>query len=131
MAHYARVNSENIVTYVTPIPNEMITDENGVEHEEWALTHLYSTIPDSVNDRWIQTSYNNNFRKRYAGLGYTWDEVRNAFIPPKPYASWTFDEQTLDWEPPIPMPQISDPPDSNGPFYIWNEEIGNWQSVYY
>jgi hypothetical protein len=121
MAHYARINSENIVTYVTPIPNEMITDENGVEHEHRALAHLYSTIPDSVNDRWIQTSYNNNFRVRYAGLGYTWNEELNAFIPPKPFDSWILNEDTANWEAPVPMPE-----DGN---YVWDEELGNWNLV--
>lgn len=126
MAHYARINSENIVTYVTPIPNEMITDENGVEHEHRALAHLYSTIPDSVNDRWIQTSYNNNFRVRYAGLGYTWNEELNAFIPPKPFDSWILNEDTADWEAPVPMPETVE----DGPRYMWDEELGNWKPVY-
>jgi hypothetical protein len=60
VAHYARVNSDNIVTYVTPIPNSMITDENGTEHEDRAIDHLNATVPTSDGDRWIQTSYNNN-----------------------------------------------------------------------
>lgn len=115
MAHYARVNSENIVTYVTPIPNEMITDENGVEQEERALDHLYSTIPDSLDDRWIQTSYNNNFRVRYAGLGYNWNEELNAFIPPKLHESWVLNEETCLWEAPIPYP-------TDGKEYEWDEE---------
>ena len=123
MAHYARVNSDNIVTYVTPIPNEMIIDENGVEHEERALDHLYSTIPDSVGDRCIQTSYNNNFRKRHASLGYTWNEELNAFIPPQPFASWTLNTKTANWEPPIPMPELIE----GEPLYVWDEEIGNWK----
>lgn len=121
MAHYARINLENIVTYVTPIPNEMITDENGVEHEEWALNHLYTTIPDSVGDRWIQTSYNNNFRVRYAGIGYTWNEQLNAFIPPKPFDSWILDEETVEWKAPIPYPD-----DTTGAEYAWNEDIQSW-----
>jgi hypothetical protein len=126
MAHYARVNTDNIVTYVTPIPNEMITDENGVEHEDWALDHLYDTIPDSVSDRWIQTSYNNNFRVRYSGLGYTWNEELNAFIPPQPYASWILNEETADWEAPVPMPEVVE----GGPLYTWDEELVNWKPVY-
>lgn len=126
MAHYARVNSQNIVTFVTPIPNEMITDENGVEHEELAFDHLYSTIPDSVGDRWIQTSYNKNFRKNYAGIGYTWNEELNAFIPPKPFDSWSLNTETGLWDPPIPEPTIV----PGGPLYIWDEEIGNWKAVY-
>jgi len=126
MAHYARVNSKNIVTYITPISNEIITDENGIEHEELALSHLYSTIPDSVGDRWIQTSYNNNFRKRYAGIGYIWDENLDAFIPPKPFDSWILNPETADWDPPIPMPKEPE----GDLFYVWDEEIGNWKLVY-
>jgi hypothetical protein len=122
MAHYARVNPENIVTYVTPIPNELITDENGVEHEERALDHLYNSIPDSRGDRWIQTSYNNNFRTRTAGLGYTWDESLDAFIQPKPYESWSLNEVTKSWEPPIPVPTSNDT-DSE---YVWDEESRSW-----
>jgi hypothetical protein len=127
MAYYARVNDDNIVTYVTSLPNEMITDENGIEHEELALSHLYSTIPDSVGDRWIQTSYNNNFRKRYAGLGYSWNEEFDAFIPPKPHDSWILNMENLDWEAPIPKPKRVE----DGPYYIWDEEILNWKPVYY
>jgi hypothetical protein len=126
MANYARVNSNNVVIHVTPIPNEMITDENGVEHEEWAFDHLYKTIPDSVDDRWIQTSINNNFRKRFAMPGYTWNENLNSFIDPKPYDSWIFNEETCEWEPPKKMPIIYE----GGPGYIWNESILNWEPVY-
>ena len=111
MAHYARVNSDNIVTYVTPIPNSMI---------------LNATVPTSDGDRWIQTSYNNNFRVRYAGLGYTWDEERNAFIEPKPFESWTFNTGTLSWDPPVPMPEVTD----GTVGYVWDEDIVNWRSVY-
>jgi hypothetical protein len=125
MAHYARVNADNIVTYVTPIPNEMITDENGVEHEHRALSHLYSTIPDSVDDRWIQTSYNGNFRVRYAGIGHTWNEELNAFITSKPYESWVLNEETASWEAPVPMPEITE----ENKNYIWNEELGEWEAT--
>jgi len=126
MAHYARVNSDNIVVYVTPVSNEMITDEDGVEHEDWAFDHLYSTIPDSIGDRWVQTSYNNNFRRTYAGIGYTWDENQNAFIPPKPFESWIFDEQMVTWIPPTPLPETIE----DGEMYVWDEEIGNWRLTY-
>lgn len=122
MAHYARVNSDNIVTFVTPIPNEMITDENGVEHEEWAFDHLYATIPDSIEDKWIKTSYNSQFRKTYAGIGYIWNEKLDAFIPPKPFDSWNLNEETCDWEPPVPKPEYVD----GGPTYYWNESIKSW-----
>lgn len=122
MAHYARVNSENIVTYVTYIPNEMITDINGNEHEEWAYKHLYETIPDSLSDKWIQTSYNNNFRVRYAGIGHTYDKQRDAFIPPKLYNSWVLNEETCTWDPPVPMPNDGNP-------YGWNEETQSWDKL--
>jgi hypothetical protein len=122
MAHYARLNSNNIVTYVTPIPNEMITDKSGVEHEEWAFDHLYSTIPDSVGDRWIQTSYHNNFRVRYAGIGYTYNEDLDAFVPPKPYDSWIFNEINADWDPPVSM-------SDDGNFYTWDENSLSWVQV--
>ncbi len=126
MAHYARVNSNNVVTYVTTIPNEMITDENGVEHEERAISHLQSSIPDSVNDTWKQTSRSGSFRKHFAGIGFTWDETRNAFIPPKPYPSWTFVEESCTWTAPQPYPTEVE----GGPKYTWNEEIGNWKPIY-
>lgn len=130
MAHYARVNSENTVTYVTPIPNEMITDENGIEHEHRALGHLYTTIPDSVNDRWIQTSYNNNFRVRYAGPGYTYNETLNAFIPPKPFPSWILNETNADWESPIgPAPTLTQEQIDFRSFYRWDEDNQQWVLV--
>lgn len=126
MAHYARVNSDNIVTYVTPVLNSLITDESGVEHEEWGVKILHETIPDSVGDRWIQTSYNNNFRKRYASIGGTWNEELNAFIPPKAYESWTFDSEELLWAPPVPFPPVEE--GVRG--YYWDEDVKNWIPEY-
>ena len=126
MAHYARVNSENIVTYVTPIPNEMITDINGNEHEEWAYKHLYETISDSLEDKWVKTSYNNNFRVRYAGIGYTYNETLDAFIPPKPYESWVLNDSTLDWESPVTKPTLTEEQIEAHSFYRWDEENGEW-----
>ena len=122
MAHYARVNNENIITFITPIPNEMITDINGVEHEDWAFKHLYETIPDSLGDRWVQTSYNNNFRVRYVGLGYSWNQELNAFIPPKPYESWSLNEETCLWEAPVAYP-------TDGEVYDWDEDLGDWVKI--
>lgn len=126
MTHYARVNSDNVVIYVTPIPDEMVVYENGIKNEEMALNHLYSTIPDSVEDRWIETSIDGLFRKRYAGIGYIWNESLDAFIPPKPYNSWILNEELCDWEPPIPKP-VSVP---EGPIYMWDEDSGIWKASY-
>lgn len=126
MAYYARVNSENVVVYVTPVSDTMITEENGVENEDQALNHLYTTIPDSVGDRWIRTSYTGEFRKRYAGMGYIWNEELDAFIQPRPYASWVLNTQSCEWDPPVPIPQTSE----DGVQYTWDEENVNWKPVY-
>jgi hypothetical protein len=71
---------------------------------------------------WKQTSYNGNFRKNYAGIGYDWDEARNAFVPPKPFNSWVLDENTCQWKAPIPMP-------TDGKMYSWNEGTQAWDEV--
>jgi hypothetical protein len=71
---------------------------------------------------WVQTSFNKNFRKNYAGINYTYDKVRDAFIPPQPYASWTLDENTCQWLAPVAMP-------TDNKKYKWNESITNWEEV--
>jgi hypothetical protein len=71
---------------------------------------------------WVQTSYNNNFRKNYAGIGYTYDRVRDAFIPPKPFESWVLNEDTCLWIAPVPCPDADNK-------YTWNEEITNWDLI--
>lgn len=124
MANYARVNSDNIVIFVTPIRNERITDENGVEHEGWALPHLYTSIPDSKDDRWIQTSYNNNFRVHYAGINYSYSDELDAFISPQPFSSWNLNAETLDWEPPLgDPPNLTEEQVASGFIYRWNDEL--------
>ena len=77
-------------------------------------------VGDSFN--WVQTSYNNNFRKNFAGIGYTYDADRDAFIPPKPFASWVLDEDSCLWEAPIPRPD-------DGNQYVWNEETQAWDQI--
>lgn len=119
MAHFAKLDQNNIVIWVTPVDNSCMLDENGIEREELGIQHLYNTIPDAEQYKWKQTSYNNNFRVRYAGLGYTYDESLDAFIPPKLYDSWILDSTSLSWKPPIPRP-------SDGNQYDWNEETQSW-----
>ena len=117
MAYFAKLNSGNIVENVISINNAVITDANGVEQEQLGvdfINQLYNT-----NDTWKQTSYNNNIRKNYAGIGFTYDLQRDAFIPQKPYNSWVLNEQTCLWEAPIPYP-------TDGQRYSWNEETLNW-----
>jgi len=127
MASFAKLNSNNIVITVEAVVNEVIKDLNGVEQEQLGidfLNQLYNT-----NDNWKQTSYNthggihNNggtpFRKNHAGIGYTYDEIRNAFIPPKPFNSWILNETTCIWESPVVYP-------TDGNRYIWNESTLSW-----
>jgi hypothetical protein len=127
MSNYARVNSENIVVYVTHIPDDLIVDEEGIIDESKGVDILYSTIPDSVGDTWIMTCPEGNFRRRYAGIGYIWHDDLNIFTVPKPYDSWILcDEdpkvniECPDWNPPIPFPET---PAEDGYMYVWNEEL--------
>jgi hypothetical protein len=120
MAYFAKLGTGNIVEQVISINNSVITDDNGVEQEKLGndfINKLYNT-----RDVWKQTSYNNNIRKNFAGIGYQYDQTRDAFIPPKPYSSWLLNEESCQWESPIPYPQ-------DGNKYTWNETIKNWEVV--
>jgi hypothetical protein len=117
MAHFAKLNEDNIVVEVVVVNNETLDPNNEEQSGVDFLNNLYGT-----NDNWKQTSYNANFRKLYAGLGYTYDEARNAFIAPKPFKSWILNEETCCWEAPTPIPT-----DDN--FYRWVEDDLNWQVV--
>ena len=120
MAYFAKLGTGNIVENVISINNSVITDSNGVEQEQLGvdfINKLYNT-----RDVWKQTSYNNNFRKNYAGIGYQYDQTRDAFIPPKPFNSWVLNEDTCLWNAPVAMPI-----DENN--YIWNESTLTWDIV--
>ena len=120
MAHFAKLGTGNIIEKVIVVHNSVITNNNGNEVEQLGvdfINKLYNT-----RDVWKQTSYNGNFRKNYAGIGYTYDQTRDAFIPPKPFNSWVLNEDTCIWNAPIPYPQ-----DDNR--YIWNESTFNWDIV--
>jgi hypothetical protein len=121
MAHYAFLDLNNIVTQViTGVDEEIIqTDLDGTQvggsSEAWEL--FYGNIRNQVCKR---TSYNGNYRKNYAGIGYKYDQERDAFIPPKPFNKWVLNEQTCVWEAPIPYPL-----DENQ--YVWNDNKGVWE----
>lgn len=117
MAHFANIDEDNMVVFVTVVNNEIIT-VNGEEIEQAGIDYLKKLL--GKNTRWVQTSYNGNFRKNFAGIGYYYDPELNAFIPPKPFESWLLNENTCQWQAPIPMP------DGN---YTWNEETLNWDTV--
>jgi hypothetical protein len=122
MAYFAKLGTGNIVEQVISINNSVITDNNGIEQEQFGvdfINKLYNT-----RDVWKQTSYNNNIRKNFAGIGYQYDQTRDAFIPPKPFNSWVLNEDTCNWESPVaePTTQLED-----NQYYSWNESIINWE----
>jgi hypothetical protein len=115
VAHFAEINSENEVIRVIVVANDELLDGNGDEQESLGATFCNTLFGGT----WKQTSYNGNIRKNYAGIGFTYDSTRDAFIPPKPYASWILDETTCRWEAPIPHPD-------DGQMYSWDEASGAW-----
>jgi hypothetical protein len=110
MAHFAEINGSNIVIRVLVVPNEQ-------EHrgQDFLANDL------NLGGTWVQTSYNNNIRKNYAGIGFTYDQGRDAFIAPKPFPSWVLDEATCKWKAPI------DPPVEG--IYRWDEGTLSWEEV--
>ena len=122
MAYFAKLGVGNIVEQIISINNSVITDANGIEQERLGvdfINKLYNT-----RDVWKQTSYNNNIRKNYAGIGYQYDQTRDAFIAPKPFNSWILNETTCRWNAPVAMPatELED-----NQYYSWNESIINWE----
>lgn len=125
MAHFAKLNSDNIVLHVSVVDNWNVTDGSGTEREEIGVAYLENLYGVEPGITWKQTSYNGKIRKNYAYVGYTYDAVRDAFIPPKPYASWVLNESTCQWESPIPRPLdfgIGIPPK----IYSWDEKTTSW-----
>jgi hypothetical protein len=125
MAHFVKLGKGNIVTHGVVVNNDVFeTEQEGVDF----INNLYGT----PNDVWKQTSYNTwmgehklggtPFRKNYAGLGYKYDEDRDAFIPPRPFDTWTLNEDTCHWEAPVAYPD-------DGNRYLWNEETQTWDAV--
>ena len=124
MAHFSKLGTGNIVEKVEIVSNDIaITEQAGIDF----LNNLYKTT-----DLWKQTSYNTKggvhklggtpFRKNYGGIGFKYDQTRDAFIPPKPFDSWTLNETTCLWEAPISKP-------TDGQEYIWNEADQSWDVV--
>lgn len=112
MAHFAQLDESNIVLQVIVVHNSELLDDQGAEREELGIGFCQSLF--GAETRWKQTSYNANFRKNYAGIGYAYDEIRDAFIAPKPYPSWVLNEDTCQWQAPVAYP-------TDGGNYVWNE----------
>ena len=132
MAHFAEINTDNIVTQVIVVDNNDILDDQGNELESIG-TQLCTNL---FGGTWVQTSYNTHsnqyfdsetgeigsgtpLRKNYAGVGYTYDSVRDAFIPPQPYPSWILNEDTCQWDSPVPYP-------ADDLMYSWDEDTTSW-----
>jgi hypothetical protein len=124
MAHFARLDENNVVTQVIVVANSDTSDAEGVEKE-----HIGAAFCERLfGGTWKQTSYNGNKRKNYAGIGFTYNADIDAFVPPKPFNSWLLNEETAQWEAPVAMPEDAgsgDPPK----MYTWNEETTSWDVV--
>lgn len=117
MANFAEIQN-GIVVRIVVISNDDIKDENGIEQEKFGI-QLCNELVGPAN--WIQTSFNNNFRKQYGDMGFTYDPNADVFIRPRPYPSWLLNEN-YDWRPPIPMPN-----DDNN--YWWDEDHLCWSLI--
>lgn len=117
MAHFAKLDDNSVVLEVNVVNNNVVENFPFPESEPIGVQFLTKWSGGYVN--WKQTSYNGNFRKNYAGVGYVYDIVLDAFIPPKPYPSWLLNKNTCQWEPPIPYP-------NDGKLYYWDEATLSW-----
>ena len=134
MASFAKIGLNGKVIAVHSVVNEVLHDSNGIEREDIGIDFLTKLHGWSV---WVQTSYNTiggihssggtPLRKNHAGIGMTYDETRDAFIPKKPFNSWILNEQTCLWEAPIPIPQLTQEQIDNKNYYAWNETNLNWE----
>lgn len=109
MSHFAELDNNNIVLQVL-VGDDSLPNEG------------YDWFVENFGGRWVKTSYNAKIRKNFAGIGFTYDESRDAFIPPKPYNSWILNEIICRWMPPVELPNDGNP-------YTWNEETTSWDPV--
>lgn len=117
MAHFAQLDENNVVTQVIVVDNKDTADVNGVEKE-----HIGAAFCEKLfGGTWKQTSYNGNFRKNYAGIGYIYHADIDAFAAPQPHPSWALDANA-QWQPPTPMP-------TDGAMYLWDEPTTSWVAV--
>jgi hypothetical protein len=131
MASFAKIGLNSKVIEVLSVVNEVLHDSNGIEQESIGIDFLTKLTGYPV---WKQTSYNTKsgvhteggtpLRKNHAGIGMTYDETRDAFIPPKPFNSWILNEDTCNWNAPVAMPKTVL---EDNQYYSWNESIVNWE----
>jgi hypothetical protein len=116
MAYFAKLDENNVVIEIFSVSNNELL-QDGVESEAKGIQFIIDWSGGYTN--WKQTSYNRRIRKNYAGIGYTYDSARDAFIPPKPFSSWVLNEETCLWDAPVAMP-------TDGQRYSWNEATTSW-----
>jgi hypothetical protein len=121
MAHFAQLDENNVVIQVIVVANAEVIGPDGTESEQKGVEFCRSLY--GADTRWVQTSYNNKFRCRYAPIDGTYDASRDAFLFPKPYPSYVLNETTLEWDAPVPYP-------SDGKRYQWDEATLSWIEVY-
>lgn len=119
MAHFAQLDDNNIVSQVIVI-NDNDCQINGFQSEDVGIAFCKSLFGE--NTKWVQTSYNGKIRKNYAGIGFTYDKQRDAFVPPQPFLSWSLNEETCHWIAPIEYP-------NDGNIYDWDEQSQSWVSI--
>jgi len=119
MASFAQLDDDGTVVQVISVSNNYAPDPAPHNSEPAGQLFIASL---GLPGRWVQTSYNGRIRKNYAGIGYLYDELRDAFIPPQPYPSWTLDETTCLWQPPVPYP-------TGDGMWTWNETTQQWETV--
>ena len=118
MAHFAEIDTDNIVLRVIVVADQDTADDDGNEVDAIGEAFCH----DLLGGTWKRTSYNNNYRVRYAGIGYSFDAGRDAFIAPSPFPSWVLNETTTEWEPPTPYPD-------DDKHYLWDEGSTSWIEV--
>lgn len=121
MAHFAKINSDGIVVDIIVVNNDVLL-ENGIEKEQKGKEFIQDLFGSGT---WVQTSYNGNIRKNYAGIGYKYDGERDAFIPQKPFESWTLNENTCTWQAPVAYPTNIQSDEA----YEWDENNQQWNLI--
>ena len=125
MAHFAELDDNDFVTAVYVVANEELLD-NGIESEEKGIQFLKNHF-NNPDGKYIQTSYNKNFRGTYAGIGSLYNRVRDKFIPAKVFPSWIWDNENNNWIPPVPKPVYTE---EDNFFYVWDELTLSWVKLY-
>jgi hypothetical protein len=119
MAHFAKLDANNVVLEIIVVSNDAVQNLSFPESEPIGIAFCQSLF--GADTDWKQTSYNGNIRKNYAGIGYTYRADIDAFVPPQPYPSWTLDDDAR-WQPPVPYP-------NDGKVYRWDESTLSWVEI--